>query len=65
MKFTVRMKTPDALCEAIEAAMDINDDNHLQLGEHMEDVANKWFLYGELVNLEIDTEAGTCTVLEW
>lgn len=72
MKFTVRMKTPDALDEAIANALEleligraVEHEELAELRETMESVADKWFLYGEMVDLEIDTNAGTCKVVEW
>lgn len=71
MKIRVIMKTPDALNDAIERAvedeMPAGDSEDLE-GEFVtrtmaaRKIAEKWFSYGELVTLVIDTEANTCTV---
>ena len=75
MKFTVTMKDPDVLHDAIQdavseevAAMGIEDEDEIESLEEIrkERVANicqKWFEYGEYLRVEIDTDAGTCTVL--
>lgn len=71
MKIRVNMKTPDALSEAVceavgPAEVDLDDDQtNYDLIETITDMAKKkWFRYGECVTLEIDTDAGTCVVLE-
>lgn len=69
MKIRVSMKTPDALHEAIKEAIDRsgvakNDYDMCQLIEdRIIKIAKRWFSYNESVELEIDTEAETCTVL--
>lgn len=75
MKFTVLMKDPDTLHDAIrdavraevaklglddvEERMAVEERRHEKVGE----VCSRWFKYGEYLAVEIDTEAGTCTVL--
>lgn len=75
MKFTVTMKDPDTLTDAIADAVKA-DVKRLGLSdretaalieirvEEVGDVACRWFEYGEYLAVEIDTEAKTCTVLE-
>ena len=75
MKFRVMMKDPDGPSDCItDAARDslaaiegISDSEREALLETREqeltDFAGKWLRYGEYVNLEFDTEAGTVTVL--
>ena len=73
MKFTVTMKDPDTLHDAINDAvgnevggMDLSADEKEAVAElRRESVAKlcaKWFEYGEYLRVEIDTEAGTCEV---
>lgn len=62
MKFQVSMKCPDALDRAISENIDPNDED--QNPEQIKDICDKWFECGECVTLEIDTDAGTCIVLE-
>jgi hypothetical protein len=73
MKFKVYMKDPDSLYEAITEALneelkDMPEDEASALREVRHEkassVAGKWFEYGEYLTVEIDTEAGTCTVCE-
>lgn len=68
MKFTVVMKTPDVLDRAVkDALLGANPS----LGNHelkdeafaLKEVCEEWFRYGEMVTLEIDTEARTCRVV--
>jgi hypothetical protein len=74
MKFTVTFKTPDALDYAIEDAA--NNDSGIEAiadDEEREDAkfalkmelkmfAEKWVRYGEYINVEFDTDAGTASV---
>lgn len=76
MKFTVSMKDPDTLIDAIEDAVkgDGNamegldaDEREVVIERRKDKVANlcgKWFRYGEVLTVEIDTDAKTCTVVE-
>lgn len=58
MKFQVSMKCPDAVDDAIaEAAQD--EDEKMDAKR----AAEKWFKYGEYLTVQIDTDAGTATVL--
>ncbi len=74
MKFTVTMKHPDALHDAIAQAVEskvallgLAKDEAVRVAElraeKVRDVCGKWFHYGELVSIEIDTDAGTATVV--
>lgn len=75
MKFTVSMKDPDTLSDAIEEAvkndvdaMGFSDSNEADAlkelrVEKVYNLCRQWFRYGEYLAVEIDTEAGTCTVL--
>jgi len=58
MKFRVTMKTPDALDSVIDADMPAGVDTL-----EIHNLCKKWFKYGELLTVEIDVEAETCTVL--
>lgn len=76
MKFKVTMKNPDALGEAINDAVTaelakmpgLHDDEAEELADtrrrKVSEMCGKWFQYGEYLTVEIDTEAGTCVVLE-
>jgi len=70
MKYQIYMKTPDALTSAISHAeghpdVDLdNDETNYELVDQLYKQAEKWFRYRECVTLEIDTDAGTCVVLE-
>lgn len=77
MKFHVLMKTPDALDDAIhEAALaqaieEGEAEDREMSSEDMEDtitatkrLCEKWFKHSEYVELEIDTDKGTCIVVE-
>lgn len=59
MKITVSMKCPDALDQAINEATSTTQEE-----AEIKNLCDKWFKWGEYVTLEIDTEAGTCIVLE-
>lgn len=74
MKFTVTMKDPDTLHDAIDDAVredvagieGLSKEDRAALFETRQDavraVARKWFKYSEYVTIEIDTEAKTATV---
>lgn len=76
MKFTVTMKDPDTLHDAINEAvaeevrempnLDAEEKADLAItrSEKYMELAGKWFEYGEYLRVEIDTEAKTITVLE-
>lgn len=59
MKFTILLKSPDSLHYAIENATS-DEDSVVEIRK----LCEKWFKYGELVTLTIDTEAKTCVVNE-
>ena len=73
MKIRVMMKDPDTLDDAIDEAIEadvasIADEEEREAvaevrKERAHAVAKKWFEYGEYLQVEIDTEAKTCTVL--
>lgn len=72
MKFTVSMKCPDALEYAItnavacqSASLDMEHgerEDHEPLYDQLKRVCSRWFRYDEYLTVEVDTEAGTCTV---
>lgn len=74
MKFTVTMKDPDTLSDAIDEAVradiakieGLNADDREALFETRREgvgkITSKWFRYGEYLTVEIDTEAQTATV---
>ena len=75
MKFEVTMKTPDAFDDVLDEAVydelhrspligDALDELEVQLRASGKAIKEKWFRFGELVTLEIDTDAGTCVVKE-
>lgn len=59
MQFVVTFKTPDAVNDAVW-------DEDMSSEEQEEAVAfcEKYVKYGEMINIEFDTESGTATVLE-
>ena len=73
MRFTVTMKDPDTLDDAIKDAVK-NEVKDLELDEDEKEaviekrmekyraIANTWFEYGEYLTVEIDTEAKTAVV---
>lgn len=75
MKFTVQMKDPDTLSDAIRKAVEehikeigITDRDEIEAlsdkrCEKVNEICSQWFSYGEYLAVEIDTEAKTCTVL--
>lgn len=76
MKFRIAMKDPDALYEAINEAVtkDVVDNFKIDEDEQnaiidmrkkkVGELCSKWFEYGEYLTVEIDTDAGTCTVVK-
>jgi hypothetical protein len=76
MKFKVQMKDPDTLQDAIEEAVKAQvkasgiDDPEEQEAvielrkERTSELCQKCFEYGEYLTVEIDTDAGTATVVE-
>lgn len=76
MKFKVTMKDPDtlyvAIGEAVEQAVgdiigvDGDDERNALITARVDKVnalCGQWFKYGEYLTVEIDTVAGTCTVV--
>lgn len=75
MKFTVTMKDPDTLHDAIRdavtrevKAMGLTDPEEIEAltelrAEKVGNACSKWFECGEYLSVEIDTEAGTCVVV--
>lgn len=73
MKFRITMKDPDGFHESIEEAagqMDVPEVYRACLDEIRESqreclkrYCSRWFEYGEYLTVEVDTEAGTCTVV--
>lgn len=75
MRFTVTMKDPDTLGDAITDAVRadlakieaLTVDDREALFETRRDavgeIAARWFEYGEYLRVEIDTDAKTITVL--
>jgi hypothetical protein len=70
MKFIVTFKTPDAVLDAIErelppAIVGNQEEESLRAYEveKLAEFVAKWVRYGEYVDIEFDTEAGTATVL--
>lgn len=76
MKFTVTFKTPGAVEFVIQNVIDC--DEHLENIEdeeewsdaefafkaELKEFTEKWVRYGEYIDVEFDTDAGTATVLE-
>jgi len=76
MKFTVTMKDPDALHEAVQEAakesledLDLSDDEKEVLldkrAENLKEAAERFFEFGEYVQIEIDTKERTATLLPY
>ena len=72
MKFTVSMKDPDTLHDAIvdavsETVRDMPEDEREAVMdcriEKAEEICSKWFEWGEYLKVEIDTDAQTCIVV--
>lgn len=74
MKFTVMMKDPDVLHDAIDEVIanlhvegldaDELEDVKESRKNKVRDLCGKWFRYGEYLAVEIDTDAETCTVVD-
>ena len=58
MRFVITLKTPDAVENAIEDIMDLDER------EKARELCSKWFRWGECVSIGIDTKEGTATVIE-
>lgn len=75
MKFKVTMKDPDGVYESRQDAITndvaniegLNEDEREAVAEERTEAVKKamgkWFEYDEYLTVEIDTDAGTCTVL--
>ena len=75
MRFTVTMKDPDTLYDAITDAVRASvaeiagldaDEREVVEEERLatvRSIAGKWFEYGEYLTVEIDTDAKTATVM--
>lgn len=74
MKFTVTMKDPDGVYESIDEAVkadvaklglprDEAEAIEERRREKTNEIAARWFEYGEYLTVEIDTDAGTCVVV--
>jgi len=57
MKFTVTMKCPDAVYDALE-------ELPVDCRSEAKYMTEKWFEYGEYLTVEIDTDTSTIKVLE-
>lgn len=76
MKFKVMMKDPDTLGDAINDAVkaevaqisgldeDERDSVQEERAERVRALCRKWFKYDEYLCVEIDTDAGTCVVVQ-
>ena len=75
MKFRVSMKDPDTLADAIRDAVTEEieklclpeDEQEAILEvrfEKVSDVCRNWFQYGEYLEVEVDTDAKTCVVVD-
>ena len=60
MKFNITFKMPDAVDNVLNATCDMSDAQKAKAKE----VASRFIEYDEYVDIEIDTEKGTATVLE-
>lgn len=75
MKFTVQMKDPDTLHDAIREAVaievaklgltDLREIEAISEVRHesISALCSEWFSHGEYLAVEVDTEAKTCTVI--
>jgi hypothetical protein len=75
MKFTITFKDPDGVYESLDAAAkeSVNDKSLLPAERKalvaarrvtLDAAIKPWVEYGEYLNVEIDTAAGTATVLK-
>lgn len=76
MRFTVSMKDPDTLDDAINDAVIRSTEGNHDLSpaerkaiqevrrEEAREVCERWFEYGEYLRVEIDTDAKTCVVTQ-
>lgn len=75
MKFTITMKDPDGVQESVgqevrkqmmaitDLDADVREEMREALGDKLYLAASRWLRYGEYVDLEIDTDAGTCVMI--
>jgi len=74
MKFKITMKDPDGVYECVEDAvtmslkgLELSEDEREAVMEKRREAVmeaiSKWFEYGECLNVEVDTDAGTIEVL--
>lgn len=75
-KFQVMMKSPDAVGDAYTEAAKAEvakiegideEERELLFDERyskIKEACSKWFEYDEYLQVEVDTDAGTCTVVE-
>ena len=59
MKFCITMKDPDGVYDSLQEAA----TEHGVERSELEDIIKLWFQYSEYLTVEIDTDAGTCTVV--
>lgn len=76
MKIKVTMKDPDVLHDAIRRSVrnelekieGLDEDERESMEdariEKAADKCSRWFRWGEYLTVEVDIDAGTCTVLE-
>ncbi len=75
MKFRVQMKDPDVLHDAVDEAVlreveatPLNDVEKALVAEDRREsvlrLCGRWFAHHEYLTVEIDTDAGTCTVVQ-
>lgn len=74
MKFTVTLKDPDGLHTSLEdcdfggTPSDLSPEEQEAVtamrADKAREFASTWLEYGEYVQLEFDTDAGTCTVVK-
>jgi len=77
MKIQISVKTPYAVEQAINQAVEredidrdcdgkepMDEDERYEFEEGIKEACDKWFRYGELATIEIDTDTGEAKVLE-
>lgn len=75
MKFRITMKDPDGVYDCVKDAAkewankitEVDEDEREALveskHEKLQELCREWFEYGEYLTVEVDIEAGTCTVV--